>query len=132
MIPDFPDTDEAVVDYLTGRLAGDFPDATVGVMVPETWRQGQDPPHVLVATDMVTETHAWQRPGAAAMEATVRITAWSGTLMDAKHLARVAHTHLMHFPGRPALGVTADIDPMVRAPIATFTAVLTFRPTIAS
>lgn len=128
---DFPDPDEQVVYYIQPALDDIAPGATCGVMVPERRRPGQDPPHILVATDMLTETHAWQRPGAATMEATIRITAWADTLMEAKRIAREVHALLMFFPGRPALGVTADMDPESHSPIASFTAVLTFRPVTA-
>lgn len=132
-LPDFPDVERVVIDYLLSQSWPD-PATTVGIVVDPRWRwQDGDPPHIGVAADQVDETYAWQRPGALNQQCLVRITAWASTRGAAKDLAQRAQAALMMLPARPVAGVVGGLDEGAaseasRAPLATCTVAITQEP----
>lgn len=110
----YPDVEEQTVDHLTDDLNGE--DCTVGIGLPDGWTV-DSPPHIRVALDGTPrDLHpAVQQP-------TVRITVWAKHTPTAKHLAQLAHGHLLARPEYRALtGLLPAHDPTHDAELASFT-----------
>ncbi|CAM3624688.1 hypothetical protein GCM10009799_05900 [Nocardiopsis rhodophaea] len=131
IIQPFADVEGLVVEYLESRLP-DFPTEWRSTAVrAESFSErspGEDP-RLSVRSEEVTGNYPITQ------NAAVRVTAWTDDRDSAKALAHLAHAALMEHVGdrdvvavQQVDGVVAGFDPDVPEPFASFTVLVTQRP----
>lgn len=132
IVQPFRDVEDLVADHLRERLP-DFPSEWAGTpVVTESFpsREPGEEPEVTVRCEESGGNHPITQ------QALVRVSAWADDRDDAKTLAHLAHAALLEHAGDAAIvsvrqvdGVVAGFDPEVPEPHATFTVLVTQRPT---
>lgn len=131
IIQPFSDVEGLVVEYLESRVP-DFPTewrSTVVRAESFTERASGDDPRLSVRCEEVTGNYPITQ------NAVVRVTSWTDGRDGAKTLAHLAHAAVMEHAGdrdvvavQQVDGVVAGFDPDVPEPFASFTVLVTQRP----